>query len=74
MWHRYKMTPRSIKGHFKVSVNKLILILWLPRISIVTNLGKVMVKKKKKIDFFLFISNWVSAFKNDVQVWIIRVF
>ena len=70
MWHRYKMTPRSFKGHFKVSVNKLILIGWLPRISIVTSLGKIMVEEKR----FFFISNWVSAFKNHVQVWIIRVF
>ena len=52
MWHRYKMTPRSFKGHFKVRVNKIILFGWLPRISIVTNLGKIMVKI-----FFFFISN-----------------
>ena len=26
MWHRYKMTPRSFKSHFKVKVNKLILL------------------------------------------------
>ena len=46
MWHRYKMTPRSFKSHFKDKVNKLIFLGWLPRISIVTNLGKIMVKKK----------------------------
>ena len=43
MWHRYKMTPRSFKGHFKVKVNKLILLGWLPRFSFVTNLGKIIV-------------------------------
>ena len=45
MWHRSKMTPRSFKGHFMVKVNKLILLVWLPRISIVTNKGKIMVEK-----------------------------
>ena len=50
MWHRYKMTPKSFKGHFKVKVNKIIILECLPRISIVTNLGKIM--DKKKIDFF----------------------
>ena len=45
MWHRYKMRQRSFKGHFKVKVNKLILLGWLPRISIVTNLGKMIIKK-----------------------------
>ena len=44
MWHRYKMAPRTNKGHFKVKVNKLILLGWLPMIIIVTNLGKIMVK------------------------------
>ena len=48
MWHRYKMTPRSIKGHFKFKVNKIIVLGWLPRISIVANLGKIMV------EFFFF--------------------
>ena len=44
MWHRYKMTPKSYIGHVKVKVNKLILLGWLPRISIVTNLVKIMFK------------------------------
>ena len=26
MWRRYKMTLRSFKGHFKVKVNKLIIL------------------------------------------------
>ena len=56
MWHRYKMTPRSFKGHFKVKVNKLVLLGWLPRISIVTNLGKIMVK------FFFLIFSKIKEF------------
>ena len=40
MWHRYK------KGHFNVKVNTLILLAWLPMISIITNLDKIMGKKR----------------------------
>ena len=39
------MTPRSVKGHFMVKVNKLIFLWWLSGISIVTNLSKLMSKK-----------------------------
>ena len=45
MWHRYKMPQMSFKGHFKVKVNELILLEWLLRISIVTNLGEIIVEK-----------------------------
>ena len=57
MWHRYKMTPRSFKGHFNVKVNTLILLAWLPMISIITNLDKIMGKK-----FFLKFSPKVKGF------------
>ena len=44
MWHRYKMTPRSFKVISRSRSNKKILLGWLPRIHIVTNLGKITVK------------------------------
>ena len=63
MWHRYKMRQKSFKDHFKVKVNQLILLGWLQRISIVTNLGKIIIN----INIF-------EIFSKHVQVWIIRVF
>ena len=48
IWHYilYVDTYITIQGLFQIKVNKLILLGWLPRISIVKNLGKIMDKKR----------------------------